>query len=127
MGSRNCGLTSRRTTCKIPTTSNTSLPTKRWLRFSVPTVSVLSVWPNSSQLTSPLYNRQKEYYKRYEDNDAPRKTCNLDTNHLPGFKIDTSSHLVLTNFCILLKITMYVQATTSNLIILSACSGGSSD
>merc|ERR1712203_953505 len=31
--SRNCGLTSRRTTSKIPLTSNFSPPTKRWLRF----------------------------------------------------------------------------------------------
>merc|ERR1712203_694891 len=40
--SRNCGLTSRRTTSKIPLTSNFSPPTKRWLRFSVPTASVPS-------------------------------------------------------------------------------------
>merc|ERR1711862_803561 len=46
------GLTSRRTTCKIPTTSSTSPPTKRWPRFSALTVSVLSVWPNSCLLTS---------------------------------------------------------------------------
>merc|ERR1711971_871876 len=31
--SRNCGLTSRRTTSKIPLTSNFSPPTKRWLGF----------------------------------------------------------------------------------------------
>merc|ERR1739849_44216 len=38
----------RRTTCKIPPTNNTSPPTRRWLRFSVATASVLSAWPSSS-------------------------------------------------------------------------------
>merc|ERR1711971_448726 len=57
--SNSCGLTSRKTTSKIPKTSSTSPPTRRWLRFSVLTAFALSEWPNSSLLISHKWVSKK--------------------------------------------------------------------
>merc|ERR1711988_891411 len=72
--SKNCGPTSRKTTCRTPTTSSTSLPTKRWLRFSVPTASVLLVWPSSCLNTFHNFSNFHYTFRKHADNDAPRKT-----------------------------------------------------
>merc|ERR1711988_1399728 len=85
--SKNCGLTSRKTTCRIPTTSSTSPPTKRWLRFSVPTASVLLVWLSSCLNTFHNFSNFHYTFRKHADNDAPRKTekKKLDKNH-PWFQ-----------------------------------------
>merc|ERR1712008_582484 len=72
--SRNCGLTSRRTTSKIPLTSNFSPPTKRWLRFSVPTASVPSAWPSFSPLTCHKKRpaRNTQHLEPTKKNPAPK-------------------------------------------------------
>merc|ERR1719150_3256844 len=85
--SKNCGPTSRKTTCRIPTTSSTSPPTKRWLRFSVPTAFVLLVWPSSCPNTFHNFSNFHYTFRKHADNDAPRKTekKKLDKNH-PWFQ-----------------------------------------
>merc|ERR1711956_200850 len=68
------GLTSRRTTSKIPLTSNFSPPTKRWLRFSVPTASVPSAWPSFSPLTchKKCPARNTQHLEPTKKNPAPK-------------------------------------------------------
>merc|ERR1711962_436759 len=85
--SKNCGPTSRKTTCRTPITSSTSPLTKRWQRFSVPTASVLLVWPSSCPNT--FHN-----FSKHADNDAPRKTEKKNwTKIILGFKNDPYIHL----------------------------------
>merc|ERR1712193_360501 len=94
--SKNCGLTSRKTTCRTPTTSSTSPPTKRWQRFSVPTASVLLVWPSSCLNTFHNFSNFHYTFRKHADNDAPRKTEKKNwTKIILGFKNDPYILLVL--------------------------------
>merc|ERR1712156_991493 len=87
--SNSFGLTSRRTTCKIPTTSSTSPPTKRWQRFSVLIESVPSVWPSSCPNTFHNFSNFHYTFRKHADNDAPRKTEKKNwTKIILGFKND---------------------------------------
>merc|ERR1712086_353173 len=69
-------------TAKIPLTSNFSPPTKRWLRFSVPTASVPSAWPSFSPLTCHkkwppgilnIWNRQKKILRQRGTREKKRR------------------------------------------------------
>merc|ERR1712227_814172 len=107
--SKNCGPTSRKTTCRIPTTSSTSPPTKRWQRFSAPTAFVLSVWPSSCLNTFHNFSNFQYKFRKHADNDAPRRTekKKLDKNH-------PYIHLVL-KIPLIVNVTIYIQAKFSNL------------
>merc|ERR1711936_220884 len=64
----------KRTTSKIPKTSNSSSPTRRWPRSSATTKSVPSEWPSSSPpiclkllyifITYPKLNADHQYFNR---------------------------------------------------------------
>merc|ERR1712026_408832 len=62
-------------------------PDKKMAKVSVPTASVLSVWPSSCLNTFHNFSNFQYTFRKHADNDAPRKTekKKLDKNH-PWFQ-----------------------------------------